>query len=220
MPSDRPIRVVLAEDALLLREGLRELLDRLGFTVVAVLSDTQNLSTVVAEQSPDLLITDIRMPPTYTDEGLRAAIDLRAQYPDLAVVALSQYVHQEYAAKLLESGDGRRVGYLLKDRVVDVAEFAVTLRRVADGATVVDPDVVRELLRRDSDPLSSLSPREHGVLELIAQGLSNPAIAESLVVSEAAVSKHVRNIFAKLSLPPTVDASRRVMAALAYLRNR
>ncbi|HJP72725.1 MAG TPA: response regulator transcription factor [Pseudonocardiaceae bacterium] len=220
MPSDAPVRVVLAEDGALLREGLRELLAQLGFTVVAVLADAENLRTVVAEQSPDLVITDIRMPPTFTDEGLRAAIELRAEHPGLAVVALSQYVRQEYAADLLESGVGGRVGYLLKDRVVDVAEFVTTLRRVLDGETVVDPEVVRELLLRQKDPLSRLSPREHEVLALIAQGLSNTAIAESLVVSEAAVSKHVRNIFAKLSLPPTLDASRRVMAALTYLRLR
>ena len=220
MPSDSPVRVVLAEDGALLREGLRELLAQVGFTVVAVLGDAENLRTVVTEQSPDLVITDIRMPPTFTDEGLRAAIELRTEHPGLAVVALSQYVRQEYAADLLESGAGGRVGDLLKDRVVDVAEFIATLRRVLDGETVVDPEVVRELLLRERDPLSRLSPREHEVLALIAKGLSNTAIAESLVVSEAAVSKHVRNIFAKLSLPPTLDASRRVMAALTYLRLR
>jgi DNA-binding NarL/FixJ family response regulator len=220
MPSNSPISVVLAEDGALLREGLRELLDRLGFTVVAVLSDAANLRAVVAEQAPDLVITDIRMPPTFTDEGLRAAIELRSEHPDLAVVVLSQYVRQEYAADLLESGAGRRVGYLLKDRVVDVAEFVATLHKVLDGETVVDTEVVRELLSREKDPLSRLSPREHEVLALIAKGLSNTAICESLVISEAAVSKHVRNIFAKLSLPPTVDASRRVMAALTYLRLR
>src|SRR6266540_5633320 len=168
--------------------------------------------------APDLVITDIRMPPSYTDEGLRAAVELRRANPQLAVVALSQYVQHGYAFDLLDSGDGRGVGYLLKDRVVDVEDFIAALRRVAGGGTVVDPQVVRQLLRRRRDPLSSLSAREREVLALIAEGHSNAAIARQLVVSEAAVGKHVGNILTKLHLPQTDDTNRRVLAVLAYLR--
>lgn len=163
-------------------------------------------------------MTDIRMPPQHRDDGLRAAVALRAERPDLAVVVLSQHVQSGYAAALLDSGDGNRVGYLLKDRVADVEEFAATLRRVAAGGTAVDPDVVRHLLRRTRDPLGALSPREREVLGLVAEGHSNSAIAARLHVTEAAVGKHVGNILAKLGLPPDEDTNRRVLAVLAYLR--
>ncbi|QSB14098.1 response regulator transcription factor [Natronosporangium hydrolyticum] len=211
-------RVVLAEDGVLLREGLAGLLARFGFAVVAAVGDGEALTAAVAEHRPDLVVTDIRMPPGFRDEGLRAAVALRRAYPGLAVVALSQYVEQSYAAELLDSADGRRVGYLLKDRVVEVEEFAVALRRVVDGGSVVDPDVVRQLLRARREPLSRLSAREREVLGLVAEGHSNAAIARALVVSEAAVGKHVGNILAKLDLPPTDDSNRRVLAVLAYLR--
>jgi DNA-binding NarL/FixJ family response regulator len=215
----RLIQVVLAEDGVLLREGLAGLLNRFGFEVVAAVGDADALRAAVAEHHPDLVVTDIRMPPDFTDEGLRAAVDLRRAHPGLAVVALSQYVQQGYAADLLDSGDGRRVGYLLKDRVVDVEEFVAALRQVVDGGTVVDPQVVRQLLRRRSDPVGQLSTREREVLSLVAQGHSNGAIARLLVVSEAAVGKHVGNILAKLDLPPTDDTNRRVLAVLTYLRS-
>ncbi|SHN46484.1 response regulator transcription factor [Cryptosporangium aurantiacum] len=213
------MKVVLAEDGVLLREGLAGMLDRYGFTVVAAVGDADALVDAVARHMPQLVVTDIRMPPGFTDEGLRAAVSLRARYPELAVVALSQYVQHAYAAGLLASGGGRGVGYLLKDRVVDVAEFVDTLRRVVDGATVVDPDVVRRLLRRRRDPVTRLSEREHEVLGLIAEGHSNAAIARRLFLSEAAVGKHVGNVLAKLDLPPTADSNRRVLAVLTYLRS-
>lgn len=213
------IRVVLAEDGVLLREGLAGLLERFGFQVVAVVGDAEALKTAVAEHAPDLVITDIRMPPGYTDEGLRAAVELRRVNPGLGVVALSQYVQRSYAADLLDSGDGRGVGYLLKDRVVDVEDFIAALRRVAAGGTVVDPHVIRQLVRRQRDPLLSLSAREREVLALIAEGNSNAAIARQLVISEAAVGKHVGNILAKLRLPQTDDTNRRVLAVLTYLRS-
>jgi DNA-binding NarL/FixJ family response regulator len=218
-PEPTAIRVVLAEDGVLLREGLAGLLDRFGFQIAAAVGDAEALKTAVAEHGPDLVVTDIRMPPGFTDEGLRAAVELRRAYPALAVVALSQYVQHSYAADLLDSGDGRGVGYLLKDRVVDIEDFIAALRRVAGGGTVVDPQVVRQLLRRRRDPLSSLSAREREVLALIAEGHSNAAIARRLVVSEAAVGKHVGNILTKLHLPQTDDTNRRVLAVLAYLRS-
>jgi DNA-binding NarL/FixJ family response regulator len=213
------IRVVLAEDAVLLREGLGGLLERFGFRVAAVTGDAEGLKAAVAEHHPDLVITDIRMPPTFTDEGLRAAVQLRHAHPRLAVVVLSQYVQHGYAADLLDSGDGRGVGYLLKDRVADVEEFIAALRRVAAGGTAVDPQVISQLVRRRRDPLTALSAREREVLALIAEGHSNAAIARKLVVTEAAVGKHVGNIFAKLRLPQTDDTNRRVLAVLAYLRS-
>ncbi|MFB9433323.1 response regulator [Streptoalloteichus tenebrarius] len=212
------MRVVLAEDGVLLREGLAGLLDRFGFSVVAAVGDAEALVDAVTGHEPDLLLTDIRMPPGLTDDGLRAAVGLRRANPALAVVALSQYVERGYAAELIDSGDGERVGYLLKDRVVDVEDFVATLRRVVAGGTVVDPEVVRQLLNHRRDPLARLSPREREVLALVAEGHSNAAIARTLVVSEAAVGKHVGNILAKLDLPPTEDTNRRVLAVLAYLR--
>ena len=213
------LRVVLAEDAVLLREGLAGLLHRFDFHVVAMAGDPGELHAAVARHEPDLVITDIRMPPSFTDEGLRAAVDLRRKHPDSAVVVLSQYVQHAYAADLLDSCGGRGVGYLLKDRVVDVEEFISALRRVCAGGTVVDPQVVSQLVRRRRDPLAALSAREREVLALIAAGHSNAAIARALVVSEAAVGKHVGNIFAKLHLPQTDDTNRRVLAVLAYLRS-
>jgi DNA-binding NarL/FixJ family response regulator len=203
----------------LLREGLAGLLERFGFAVVAAVGDAESLRAEVTGQRPDLVVTDIRMPPGFTDEGLRAAVELRREQPGLCVVALSQYVERSYAAELLDSGDGRGVGYLLKDRVVDVEEFVATLRQVLDGGTVVDPQVVRQLLARRRDPLGRLSAREHDVLALMAEGHSNASIAARLVISEAGVGKHVGNILAKLDLPPAQDTNRRVLAVLAYLRN-
>ncbi|GGQ23977.1 DNA-binding NarL/FixJ family response regulator [Actinomadura coerulea] len=214
------VRVVLAEDGVLLREGLAGLLARFGFDVAAAVDDAEALLAAVAEHRPDLVITDIRMPPDFSDEGLRAAVRLRRADPGLAVVALSQYVELSYAADLLDSGDGRRVGYLLKDRVVDVADFVAALRQVLDGGTVVDPKVIRQLIGRRRDPLAALSPREHEVLALIAEGHSNAAIARRLVVTDATVGKHVRSILAKLDLPQTDDTHRRVLAVLTYLRGR
>lgn len=218
-PELNAIRVVLAEDAVLLREGLAGLLERFGFRVAAATGDAKGLEAAVTEHAPDLVITDIRMPPTFTDEGLRAAVGLRHAHPGLAVVVLSQYVQHRYAADLLDSGDGRGVGYLLKERVADVEEFIAALGRVAAGGTVVDPQVISQLVRRRRDPLTALSAREREVLGLIAEGHSNGAIARKLVVTEAAVGKHVGNIFAKLRLPQTDDTNRRVLAVLAYLRS-
>jgi DNA-binding NarL/FixJ family response regulator len=213
------IRTVLAEDGALLREGLAALLDRFGFQVVAAVGDAEALIAAVAEHDPDLVVTDIRMPPGFSDEGLRATVRLRRDRPGLPVVALSQFVETSYAADLLDSGGGIGVGYLLKDRVGDVREFIATLRRVAAGETVVDPEVVRKLLKRGSTPLATLSNREREVLGLVAEGYSNAAIAERLVVSEAAVTKHIGNIFTKLGFTPGDDRNRRVLATLAYLRD-
>ncbi|MEU8264360.1 response regulator transcription factor [Micromonospora sp. NPDC048999] len=212
------IRVVLAEDEVLLREGLVGLLTRFHFEVVAAVGSAPALLEAVRAHEPDLLVTDIRMPPGHRDDGLRAAVALRAERPRLAVVVLSQYVQSGYASALLDSGDGRRIGYLLKDRVADVAEFADTLRRVVDGGTAIDPDVVRQLLHRPRDPLAALSAREREVLALLAEGHSNGAIAARLHVTEAAIGKHVGNILTKLDLPPSDDTNRRVLAVLTYLR--
>ena len=212
-------RVVLAEDGVLLREGLAGVLARFGFEVVAAVGDAAALASAVAATGPDLVITDIRMPPDFTDEGLRAAVLLRRFQPALPVVVLSQYVLPEYASALLETGAGHSVGYLLKDRVVDVADFVSALRTVLAGGTVIDPEVVRRLLRAPRNPLAALSGREREVLALVAEGHSNSAIAARLFVTEAAVGKHVGNILAKLDLPPTEDTNRRVLAVLAYLRS-
>jgi DNA-binding NarL/FixJ family response regulator len=214
------VRVVLAEDGVLLREGLVGLLGKFGFDVVAAVEDADALKAAVEEHSPDLVVTDIRMPPGFSDEGLRAAVELRKAHPGLAVVALSQYVELSYSADLLDSNGGTGVGYLLKDRVVDVEEFVAALRRVVDGGTVVDSTVVRQLLRRSQDPLSRLSAREREVLALIAEGHSNTAIAQILTVAEVTVGKHVGNILTKLDLPLTDDKNRRVLAVLTYLRSR
>ena len=217
MPDLTPVRTVLAEDGVLLREGLSAMLERLGFVICAAVEDAAALLDAVDEHRPDLVVTDIRMPPDFRDEGLRAAVDLRREHPETAVVALSQYVELSYADDLLEL-EGGRVGYLLKDRVVDVADFAASLRKVVGGATVVDPTVVRQILRRHRDPLERLTAREREVLARIAEGQSNSAVAASLFVSEAAVGKHVGNILSKLDLAQGEDTNRRVMAVLTYLR--
>ncbi|WP_441344314.1 response regulator [Pseudonocardia sp. TRM90224] len=214
------MRTVLAEDGALLREGLAALLDRFGFQVVAAVGDAEALVAAVGEHNPDLVVTDIRMPPGFTDEGLRAIVRLRQDRPELPVVALSQYVETSYASDLLDSGGGVGVGYLLKDRVGDVHEFLAILHRVAAGETVVDPQVVRKLLKRSSTPLATLTNREREVLGLVAEGYSNAAIAARLVVTEAAVNKHIGNIFTKLGFAPGEDRNRRVLATLTYLRDR
>jgi DNA-binding NarL/FixJ family response regulator len=212
------VRVVIAEDGLIVREGIAGMLRRFGHEVVAAVGDAPALRTAVAEHRPDVVVTDVRMPPGFSDEGLQAAIALRAADPDLPVLVLSQYVEQTYAAELLDSGRSAGVGYLLKDRIGDVAEFVGALVRVAGGRTVVDPEVVRQLLARRRDPLSRLTPREREVLALMAEGRSNTAIARALVVTEAAVAKHIGSLLQKLDLPPDSDDHRRVRAVLAYLR--
>ncbi|MGW0420194.1 response regulator [Streptomyces sp. NPDC003015] len=209
---------MLAEDSVLLREGLIGLLGRCGHQVVAAVGDAGALLVAVEEHSPDIVVTDVRMPPGFQDEGLHAAVRLRQRRPGLPVLVLSQYVQRAYASELLDSGDGTGVGYLLKDRVGQVEQFVDALCEVADGGTVVDPEVVRQLLRRRRDPLERLTPREREVLALIAEGKSNGAIARELVVSEAAVGKHIGGILTKLDLPPAEETHRRVLAVLAYLR--
>ncbi|MGW4651987.1 response regulator [Kitasatospora sp. NPDC004289] len=212
------MRVVLAEDAALLRGGLVGMLERFGHTVVAAVGDAPSLLAAVAEHDPDIVVTDVRMPPGFTDEGLRAAVALRGERPSLAVLVLSQYVGQTFAAELLDSGRGAGVGYLLKDRVGEVEEFVDAVERVAAGGTVIDPEVVRQLLGHQRAPLQRLTSREREVLALMAEGRSNAAIAARLVVGEAAVAKHIGNILAKLDLPPADTDHRRVLAVLAYLR--
>ena len=212
------MRVVIAEDGVIVREGIAGMLRHFGHEVVAAVADAPALVAAVAEHRPDVVVTDVRMPPGFSDEGLQAAIALRAADPGLPVLVLSQYVEQTYAAELLDSGHTAGVGYLLKDRIGDVAEFVDALVRVAAGRTVVDPEVVRQLLGRRRDPLARLTPREREVLALMAEGRSNTAIARTLVVSEAAVAKHIGSLLAKLDLPPDADDHRRVRAVLAYLR--
>ncbi|WP_343949351.1 response regulator transcription factor [Nonomuraea longicatena] len=214
------MRVVLAEDSVLLKEGLIKLLESSGMRVVAAVAEAESLLRAAEKHRPDLVVTDVRMPPTHTDEGLRAALVLRREQPDLAVLVLSQYVEERYAAQLLSSATGS-VGYLLKDRVADVAEFIDALRRVAAGGTVLDPEVVSQLLLRGhSDPLDRLTPREQEVLKLMAEGRSNAGIGQELVLSEGAVGKHIGNIFTKLDLSPTEGDHRRVLAVLRFLRVR
>lgn len=212
------MRIVIAEDSVLLREGLSRLLAEYGHDVVAAESDATRLLAVVHEHAPDLVIVDVRMPPTHTDEGLRAAVELRTERPGTPVLVLSQYVEERYASELLERGTVG-VGYLLKERVADVREFVDAACRVADGGTALDPEVVAQLLARSRqrDPLAALSPRELEVLSLMAQGLSNTAIAGSLVVSAGAVEKHISSIFTKLDLPPSELEHRRVLAVLRYV---
>jgi len=212
------VRVVVAEDAVLLREGLVGLLERFGHVVIASVGDAGALEAAVRHDPPDVVVTDVRMPPGYTDEGLRAALTLRSAYPSLAVLVLSQYVQPTYVAELLDTGGGRGVGYLLKHRVGRVEEFMDALTRVAAGGAAVDPEVVAQLLGRRRDPLTRLTPREREVLALIAEGRSNAAVARHLVVSEAAVAKHIANILLKLDLPPDADDHRRVKAVLTFLR--
>jgi DNA-binding NarL/FixJ family response regulator len=213
------MRVVIADDAVLLREGLVRLVEENGCTVVAAVGDGPALVEAIAEHKPDVSIVDVRMPPTHSDEGLRAAVEARSRVPGSPVLVLSQYVEVEYADDLLADRLGA-VGYLLKDRVAEVADFLDALRRVAGGATVLDPEVVGQLLvrRRRDDPLRNLTPREREVLALMAEGRSNTAIARKIVVTDGAVEKHVRNIFTKLDLPPDEEQHRRVLAVLAYLQ--
>jgi DNA-binding NarL/FixJ family response regulator len=211
------VRIVIAEDSVLLRAGLTRLLAEGGLDVVAAVGDADQLLTAVAEYEPDLAVVDVRMPPDFTDEGLRAALVIRRQYPKVAVLMLSQYVEERYAADLL-AGPGGGVGYLLKDRVADVPDFLAALRRVAGGGTALDPEVVAQLLVRRDDPVGRLTAREKDVLRLMAEGRSNQGIAEALVVSSSAVEKHVNNILAKLDLPPSDNGHRRVLAVLRFLR--
>lgn len=213
------VRVVIAEDAVLLREGLARLLTDFGFEVVTTVGDGPALVQAIEAYRPDVAVVDVRMPPGYRDEGLRAAIEARQRVPACAVMVLSQYVEERYASELLESAQGG-VGYLLKDRVADVSEFIAAVRQVAAGGTVLDPEVVSQLIarRRHTARLDTLTEREREVLSLMAEGRSNSAIAERLVISDGAVEKHVSNIFAKLGLPPTEFDHRRVLAVLAYLR--
>jgi DNA-binding NarL/FixJ family response regulator len=214
------VRVVIAEDNLLLREGISALLRDDSFDVVAAVPDAPQLLSAVAALAPDLAIVDVRMPPTHTDEGLRAALEIRSRWPGVGIVVLSQYVEERYATELL-AGDTRRTGYLLKDRVADVSEFIASLRRVAGGGTALDPEVVRQLLARGRarGPLTRLTAREREVLSLIAEGHSNSSIGEVLVVSTGAVQKHVASIFGKRELPPDDRSHRRVLAVLSYLRD-
>ena len=212
------MRVVIADDSVIVREGIASILTRAGIEVAAQASDPGELHREVDAHRPDVAIVDIRMPPTHTDEGLRAAARIRAEHPDIAIMVLSAYVAEAYVSELLDAASGGGIGYLLKDRVGHVRDFLAKLDRVADGETVVDPEVVRQLLgrRRNDGPLASLTDREREVLALMAEGRTNGSIAAELVVSEAAVRKHVGNIFAKLHLDPTSD--RRVSAVLTYLR--
>ncbi len=210
------MRVVIAEDLALLREGLVRLLEDAGLDVVAAVADGSDLLRVAVTERPDVAIVDVRLPPSFRDEGLRAAIEARRRVPTLAVLVLSQYVEQTYASELLADGRGG-LGYLLKERVADTRDFVEAVTRVAAGGTVLDPEVVRQLVARRG-PLADLSPREREVLELMAEGRSNTAIASALVVTESAVEKHVRSVFSKLRLPASEDDNRRVLAVLAYLR--
>jgi len=213
------IRVVLAEDSVLLREGVASLLTNAGFEIVGQAGNGDELLLKVRSYMPDVAVIDIRMPPTNTDEGLRAAQAIREQHPDVGVLVLSQYVESGYALELLQ-GNAEGVGYLLKDRVADVNEFAAAVKRVAEGGSALDPEVVSLLVgrRRGEDPVSQLTPREREVLELIAEGRSNQGIADKLVVTERAVEKHVTSIFSKLHLTTAAEDHRRVLAVLAYLR--
>ncbi|OLT25364.1 DNA-binding response regulator [Nocardiopsis sp. CNR-923] len=212
------MRLVIADDSVLLREGLVRLLEEEGHQVVAAVGDADTLLDAVAEHTPDAAVVDVRMPPTHTDEGLRAALRVRADHPAVAVLVLSQYVERRYAAELL-SGSSGGVGYLLKDRVSEVGEFLDALERVRAGGAAFDPEVVRRLLARSAhvDPLAALTPRERDVLERMAQGLTNTSIAERLHVSVSAVEKHVNAIFDKLGIAHTTGYSRRVLAVLRYL---
>ena len=210
------LRVAIAEDSVLLREGLTRLLAEAGHQVVAAATDAEELMRAVETCGPDVCVIDVRMPPTFTDEGLRAALVIRHRWPDTGVLVLSQWVEERYATELI-SGSPRGVGYLLKDRVADVSEFLDALRRVADGGSALDPEVVAQLLARSRHPLGELTPREREVLALMAEGRSNAAIADTLVVGGGAVEKHINNIFAKLGLAPGDRDHRRVLAVLRYL---
>jgi DNA-binding NarL/FixJ family response regulator len=212
------MRAVIAEDAVLLREGLTRLLREGGFDVLEAVDNPEALLRAVEQHRPDICVIDVRMPPTFNDEGVRAALVIRRSFPEVNLLMLSQYVEERYAVDLL-AGDSRGIGYLLKDRVADVGDFLDTLRRVASGGAALDPEVVTQLLVRSGrqDPLERLSPREREVLELMAEGRTNGSIAAQLVVTEGAVEKHVTSIFAKLGLPPADQAHRRVLAVLRFL---
>lgn len=212
------MRIVIAEDAVLLRAGLTRLLVDAGDEVVAAVGDAELLLDAVERHRPDLVVADVRMPPSFTDEGLRAAVEIRERWPEVAILVLSQYVEERYAADLLAGGTSG-LGYLLKDRVADVRDFIAAARRVAEGGTALDPDVVAQLLarRRGRDTLERLTPRERDVLALMAEGRSNAAIGAALVISDGAVEKHVGNIFTKLDLPPSEAGHRRVLAVLRWL---
>ena len=218
------MRILIAEDSVLLRAGLTRLLLDAGEDVIASVGDADQLMLAVERHQPDLAVVDVRMPPTNTDDGLRAALQIRARWPEIGILVCSQYVEERYATELLAgagaSADGTGgLGYLLKDRIADVADFLVAVRRVGEGGTALDPEVVAQLLARSRqrDPLAALSPREREVLSAMAEGLSNSAIAESLVVNESTVEKHVTNIFTKLDLPPADHSHRRVLAVLRWL---
>jgi DNA-binding NarL/FixJ family response regulator len=215
------VRVVIAEDSVLLRDGLSRMLGDNGHDVVGSVDDAVGLVQLVEAESPDLVVLDVRMPPTHTDEGIRAALELRARWPELALLVLSQYVEENYASELL-SGDLRGIAYVLKDRVTDVGQFLETVERIAEGGTAIDPEVVSQLLARTrrQEPLSDLSPREREVLGLMAEGRTNAAIAAELVITQRAVEKHVKSIFQKLRLPPAETDHRRVLAVLRYLEAR
>ncbi|WP_329051347.1 response regulator transcription factor [Amycolatopsis sp. NBC_01488] len=210
------MRVVIAEDSVLLRAGVQSLLADVGIETAAAVSNGDDLLVAVREHQPDLVIADVRMPPTFTDEGLRAAIAARKEVPGLPVLVVSQYVEGSYAVDLIAEGTSG-VGYLLKERVADVADFLEAVRRVADGGSAIDPDVVAQMLSRNRDPLERLTARETEVLGLMAQGLSNAAIAKGLVVTQGAVENHISNIFAKLGLEASRDQNRRIRAVLTYL---
>jgi DNA-binding NarL/FixJ family response regulator len=215
------VRIVIAEDSVLLRDGLARMLVDHGHEIAGSVEDAGELLRLVESADPDLVVLDVRMPPTHTDEGIRAALELRAKRPELAVLVLSQYVEENYASELL-SGDLRGIGYILKDRVTDVGQFVETVDRVAGGGTAIDPEVVSQLLARTRrhEPLGELSPREREVLSLMAEGRTNAAIASELVVTQRAVEKHVKSIFQKLRLPPAESDHRRVLAVLRYLEAR
>jgi len=213
----RPVRVVLADDDVLLREGVAGLLERAGFEVAGQAGDADGLVALVRAQRPDLVVVDVRMPPGHSTEGLGAALTIRKEFPETGIVVLSAFVYAEHAVELLSSGRG--IGYLLKDRVGDVTEFVQSLRRVSDGGMVIDPALVQDLVRtrKDHDPFDVLSAREREVLALMAEGRSNAGIARQIWVAEATVEKHVHSILGKLDLPDSADDHRRVLAVLAYL---
>jgi DNA-binding NarL/FixJ family response regulator len=219
MSGGSGLRAVIADDSVLLRDGLVRLLQDADIEVVAAVGDADALVAAVDAELPDIALVDVRMPPTHTDEGIRAAVEIRRAHPDVAVLVLSQYVEERYASDLL-SGDTAGVGYLLKDRVVDVDDFVAAVRRVAAGGSAVDAEVVRQLIGRTSHELDRLTPRELDVLELMAEGLSNTGIADRLVVSLGAVEKHISNVFTKLGLDHETSAHRRVLAVLTYLGER
>jgi DNA-binding NarL/FixJ family response regulator len=212
------LRIVIVEDAALLREGLVHILARAGHEVAEALDDATGLAGAIERHRPHVVVTDVRLPPTHTDEGLRAALAVRADHPGLPVLVLSQYIAHSYAAQLLESSTDGGIGYLLKDRVAQVPRFIEAVEQVAAGGYVVEPEVVRQLLTRRRDPLTRLTPREREVLALMAEGHANPAIARLLTVTDAAIHKHITAIFSKLDIPNTGDEHRRVRAVLTYLR--